>query len=182
MSKVKNWVIGIIIAFVFLFFCVYGTKLVYTEPDYNSYCNSSMYMPYKIPVVNCSYNQNIETARQDCFSKEGTPISVYDANGCEKEITCSSCSIDFRKEEEKYSKNLFIISIIFSLAIISFAAFIIKVDSVSSGLMLGSLLFLIYGTIRYWGFMKDWGRFTILSIALAILIYIAYKIAGKEKR
>jgi uncharacterized membrane protein len=51
----------------------------------------------------------------------------------------------------------------------------LKLTSVGSGIMGGGVLTIIYGTIRYWGNMPDYGRFTILGIALAILIWIGYK-------
>ncbi len=56
--------------------------------------------------------------------------------------------------------------------------------------MLGSLLFIIYGTAGYWGFMEDLFRFIILGAVLFILIGLAYWLArrnmgrkkGKKKR
>jgi len=46
--------------------------------------------------------------------------------------------------------------------------------------MLGSLVFIIYGTGRYWNYMDDLMRFIILGISLGILIYIAYWISKKK--
>jgi len=40
--------------------------------------------------------------------------------------------------------------------------------------MFGSLMFIIYGTGRYWDYMDDFMRFIIVGIALGILIYVAY--------
>ena len=71
---------------------------------------------------------------------------------------------------------MFLISIILGVIVISISAFFIDVESISSGVMFGSLMFIIYGTARYWRFMEGWGRFVILGIALAVLIYVGYRL------
>ena len=173
--NVKNVVIGIVIAFVFLLFCVYGTNLLYKAPNYNTYCNVS------VPP----YTENI--TQQICESQNGTWIA--------QNIQCikapcpqgycdyySKCSPLFDAANKSYAQNLFIISIVISLIVIMIGAFLISVPSVSGGLMFGALMYLIYGTARYWGFMDNWLRFIILGVALVILIYIGYKIADRDKK
>jgi len=51
--------------------------------------------------------------------------------------------------------------------------------SVSSGLMGGGILAIIYGTMRYWSDLPDFGRFIILGITLIILIWLGYKKIAK---
>lgn len=179
--NIKNLILGIIIAFVFLFFSVYGTKLVYTEPKYENFCNYTYVYPEKARIINCTEKPEVVIKTQDCFNKRGNAIPVYDENGCQKDIKCDYCQIDYDKADEKYSKGLFLISIIFSIIIIAVSALLINVGSVSSGLMFGSLMFIIYGSARYWRFMNDWMRFIILGIALVVLIYVGYRMARKEK-
>ncbi len=176
---IKDIILGIIIAVVFLMFAVYGTKLIYDAPDYEDYCDYSRPM---IPNMNknCSYNESLSDERQQCYNEKGTPISVYDENGCEVEINCSTCQQDYDTARERYSQNLFIISIIISVVVISISALFIKIESISGGLMLGSLMYLIYGTGFYWRYMDDLLRFIILGLALGILIYIGYKIGKRE--
>lgn len=161
MSKIKNIILGIIIAFVFLFFCVYGTKLVYKAPEYSQFCNDTKILPPAIPMEKTGYNYTYQQEQTDYYQQ---------------------CQGKFDKSQEDYSKNLFIISLVFSLIIIAVSAFLIPVESVSGGLMLGSLMFLIYGIGSYWRFMNDYFRFVILGIALLILIYIGYKLARKKKK
>lgn len=168
--QLKNIIIGIIIAVVFLMFCVYGTKLIYKTPNYNDYCNQSKIMPPALPE---------QTDKEICEQQGG----VWTEQGIECVKTpcgyCdyfSKCQPDFEKAQENYSKNLFIISIIFSLIIIVISAFLITINSVSAGLMLGSLMYLIYGTTSFWRYMNDYFRFIILGIALIILIYIGYRL------
>ena len=70
--NIKNLILGIIIAFVFLFFSVYGSKLVYTEPKYENFCNYSYYpYPEKTRIINCTEKPEVVIKTQDCFNKRG---------------------------------------------------------------------------------------------------------------
>lgn len=170
MASIKDWILGIIIAVVFAMFCAYGTNLIYKAPDYSRYCNVNL--PYNDNRTFCEQNngtwipQNIECIKAPC------PQGYCDFY--------QKCQPEFDNANKAYSKNLFVISIVFSLAVIVIATFLISISSVSAGLMFGSLIYLIYGTARYWGYMDDWLRFIILGAALAILIYIGYRLSGKK--
>lgn len=181
--KIKSIAIGVIIAIIFVMFCAYGTKLVYEEPKYEDYCKFDFGKePIKIPGLNSSCNDNspaLEDLRTKCYQDNGVPINSYDEKGCVKEISCDYCNKEFNAVEEKYSRNLFLISLIFGVIVIILSAFLIDVGSVSGGLMFGSLMFIIYGTGRYWMYMNRWLQFIILGVALIILIFVGYKVAKK---
>ena len=76
---------------------------------------------------------------------------------------------------EIYNRNVFIISVIAGLVCVLIGGVKLKLESVSSGIMGGGVLSIIYGTIRYWGDLADVGRFAILGTVLAILIWIGYR-------
>jgi len=76
---------------------------------------------------------------------------------------------------------MFIISLIFGILVIVGCTIFISTNSISGGLMFGSLMFIIYGTGRYWNYMDDLVRFIILSIALVVLIYVSYWTSKKMK-
>lgn len=143
--KIKEIILGIAIAIIFLMFCVFGTKLIYDSPKYEDYCD--YHELGKIDPINDSayYNQ------------------VY-----------QECSEKYDIANKNYSKNMFIISLIFGVLVIAFCTIFIAINSISGGLMLGSLMFIIYGTSRYWSYMDDLMRFIVLGVALAVLIYVAY--------
>jgi uncharacterized membrane protein len=69
---------------------------------------------------------------------------------------------------------MFIISLIFGVLVIILCTIFIDINSISGGLMLGSIMFIVYGTGRYWSYMDDLMRFIILGISLGILIYVSY--------
>lgn len=172
MMKIKDIILGLIIAVIFVMFCAYGMNLFYKSPNYNNYCPNYA-QPYNDNQTSCLETngtwipQNIECIKAPC------PQGYCDY--------FQKCQPLFDEAEKGYSQNIFIISLIISLIVIILSLFIIKAESVSSGLMLGSLFFIIYGTARYWRFMEDWGRFILLGIILSVLIYAGYKIS-KHKR
>lgn len=148
--RIKEIILGIAIAIIFLMFCVFGTKLIYDSPEYEDYCDYGELG--KIDPVNNSeyYNQ------------------VY-----------QECSEKYDIANKNYSKNMFIISIIFGVLVIALCTIFIAVNSISGGLMLGSLMFIIYGTSRYWSYMDDLMRFIVLGVALAVLIYVSYWVSKR---
>jgi RsiW-degrading membrane proteinase PrsW (M82 family) len=154
--KIKEVLLGIIIGVIFLMFCVFGTKLIYEIPKYDDYCNLSKFSP----AINISNASEIQI--QDNYYNE--------------------CTNKYELANKNYSKNMFIISLIIGLLIIIFSVIFIEINSVSGGLMFGSLMFIIYGTSRYWNYMDDLLRFIILGISLGVLIYIAYLINKRNSK
>jgi hypothetical protein len=94
----------------------------------------------------------------------------------------NECSLKYDYANENYSQKMFIFSLIIGVLIIIGSAVFIEISSVSGGLMLGSLMFIIYGTGSYWRYMDDWTRFIILGLALFALIYIGYWLNNKENK
>lgn len=178
-SVARNIILGLVIAVVFLLFSVYGTKLIFEEVEYSDFCES---YPYEYPKVytNCSYNESLNSLRQECYRNKENAVSIYDAEGCEIGIRCDPCQMKFEEARENRSKSMFIITLIFSLIVIAISAFLIPVESVSGGLMFGSLMFIIYGTGSYWRYMDDWLRFIVLGAALGALIFIGYKLSRRK--
>lgn len=108
---------------------------------------------------------------------------IYETNNTAIQNQLSQeCNSKFEIANEDYSKNLFILSIVISLMIIVGSAVLININSISGGLMLGSLMYLVYGTGSYWRYMNDWIRFAILGFALVILIYVGYWLNNKENK
>lgn len=162
--KIKEVLLGIIIAVVFLMFCVFGTKLIYDAPEYEKYCDySKINAPTAYDKTNLSQAELQE--QQEEYNK------IYE-----------ECSKEYELANKNYSKNMFIISLVFGLLVIIICTIWIDIGSISGGLMFGSLMFIIYGTGRYWEYMDDLLRFIILGIALAILIYVAYWINKRTSK
>ncbi len=146
--KVKEVLLGVIIGVVLLMFLVFGTKLIYEKPQYEDYCDSgNRYLT--LDKLNDSQVQ----AQNEFFR---------------------ACQDNYDEANERYSKKMFVLSLILGIAIIVLSTIFIDLMTVSGGLMFGSLMFIIYGTGSYWRYMNDWTRFAILGVCLAALIYVGY--------
>ena len=86
----------------------------------------------------------------------------------------------FVVETETFATYFFIIAIISAVLAIIFG-FFIEVESVSTGLILGGLILLIYSGTRYWWFASNKARVVILAVALCLLVGVGYKLFGKKE-
>ena len=190
--KIKETILGISIAVIFVFFVVFGIKAFYKEPKYEDFCKIGVPIdfvsgkgghysePYparmKEPDQNVCSKSNVEydKFRKACAEKNTDVIYEYDDKGCQVAKECTSCNADFDKSRNIYFRNVFIISGIVGILVIIIGA-VLNLTSVSAGLFGGGVLTIIYGTTNYWSELADWARFIILGIALAVLIYLGYK-------
>ncbi|MDA1196716.1 MAG: hypothetical protein O2779_02000 [Nanoarchaeota archaeon] len=171
-SNLKRMILGISIAIVLVLFIGYGINTFYDDPEYNDFCTRKA-----IPTFNES----------DCLA-EGGEWSVYPkpARGVGEELIiegyCNqdfTCSEEYLVAREEYNKKVFIFAVVAGLIAVILGGAVLHLESVSSGIMGGGVLSIIYGTLRYWGDLGDIWRFIILGIVLAVLIWIGYKKFGK---
>lgn len=189
--KIKETILGISIAVIFVFFVVFGIKAFYKEPKYEDFCargtsvdvvysNGYYPEPYPARFKESPENpcaravQDYDKFRKDCAVKKADVVFGYDENGCQAGKECTFCQQDYNKARNIYFRNVFIISGIVGIIAIIIGA-VLKITSVSAGLFGGGVLTIIYGTTNYWSELADWARFIILGIALVVLIYLGYK-------
>lgn len=179
MSKVKQVLLAIGIAIIFALFVGYGIATFYNSPKYEDFCKGREFpRPYLETKsdcnLNCSYVAPDENLTNDCNEKKGNLLANYDDKGCIESYYCEMCDKEYNDVREIYDRNVFIITLIIGLAAIIIGGIVLKLASVSSGLMGGGILSVIYGTIRYWGSMPDLLRFIELGIVLVVLVWIGY--------
>lgn len=189
--KIKDTILGISIAIIFVFFVVFGIKAFYKEPNYENFCARGSlidvvytkgYYPEPYPARFKEPGENVcakaiteyDKFRKNCAEKSLDVIFEYDEKGCQVAKECTFCNQDFEKARNIYFRNVFIISGIIGIIVIIIGA-VLHLTSVSAGLFGGGVLTIIYGTMNYWSELADWARFIILGIALAVLIYLGYK-------
>ena len=51
---------------------------------------------------------------------------------------------------------------------------VLRKDAISTGVLGGGVLTILYGTIRYWDHASDILKFILLGVALAVLIWVGY--------
>lgn len=194
MSKFKHVFLAIAIALVFVFFVGFGISTFYKAPQYEDFCGEREKFADIITKQDCDGKGGKWNSREAAI-----PLEKIDSNQllCTKisekdeavTLNCQTqeqidnqgyCDRDFycRDEadavRENYNRNVFIIAVGIGI-IVLIIGFALKMVSVSSGLMGGGILTILYGIIRYWTGLPDYGRFSILGITLVILIWLGYK-------
>ncbi|HDH04059.1 MAG TPA: hypothetical protein ENH22_00875 [Candidatus Campbellbacteria bacterium] len=149
-------VLGIII--VLNLFFNYGIKTFYHSPKRGDFCGREEFVP-KPPLL---------------MKQES--VADFDSGKYEKQLKAQKeCNENYQTARDLYNRNVFVFLIITGIISIIVGFLITQAEAVSLGLSFGGLLSLIIGTIRYWSAMNDYLRFIILSIALAILIWMGIK-------
>ena len=158
---IKKFLLIIGIALIFAIFFGYAMEALYVAPEYpNDKC--MCYSPEKVRP----------SEADDYYLSE-------EYQTCQKE--CNEATDAWNKLMEKHNSKSFIILAIISIAAI-LAGLLINLEAVSSGILGGGILLLIYSVIRYWGILNKYVRLGLLGAALIILLYYGYKKVDKAKK
>lgn len=195
MSRFKHIFLAIAIAIVFVLFVGFGISTFYKSPKYEDFCGErekfvDVITKQKCDEVDGKWNTEERFARplekidnnqllctkisekDDAVTLNCQTQEQLDNRGyCDRDFYCRG---EFDDVREIYNRNVFIVATGIGI-IILIVGFALKMASVSSGLMGGGILAIIYGTIRYWSDLPDFGRFIILGITLIILIWLGYR-------
>ncbi len=152
-------------------FLAYLVRVFYHAPEFTDFC------PEK-PVVEQL------TDRSACLGAGGQwneldPAEAVSAGFpagisgyCDERFACSK---DFESATALYNRNLFVVFIVAGAMLLLGSPFLSGVGAISSGLSLGGVIALIFGSMRYWSAMDDRLRVAVSGIALIALIVIAWK-------
>ncbi len=166
-NTLKNFVLGIAIFILTMFVAIYGIKTVYVEPKYDDFCKPVFYqITNQTECVN-EGGKWMETPTYDIKTSE--PIRT--TGQCQAPFECND---KFQKENEKHSKNVFIMAVPLAILIIALGAFIFHLSPVGVGLMFGGVGTLIWGAGGYWGYANNLFKFIISLVGLVVLIFLAY--------
>ena len=150
-SNFKQKILAVGIAIIFSLFIGYGINTFYPSPEYSDFCD-----PFERPL-------KLDPSTEDTAAQE---LNI------QKQEECRNA---YDAVREPYERNVFFATLILGTIAIILGGVVLSLDSVSSGLMGGGVLTVIYGTLRYWGQLSDIFRFLILGLVLALLIWIGYK-------
>lgn len=168
----KKTIMILAIAILFAFFVGYGVQTLYPEPKYEDYCKTTMEPKF-------SPNQII--TQELCEANGGDWIA--------QDIRCvttpcpqgycdyyTKCQAEYDNARDAYDGKVSVL-----LGIIGLAAVFIGIKGpmmenyISAGIMLGGVITLIHGTVRYWPHFTDITRFFVIGIFLGLLIYLGTK-------
>jgi hypothetical protein len=150
-------------------FLAYLVRAFYVEPIYTDFCPET-------PVVKPIIDQDSCLSIGGQWNESRIPESVSTVKGsdyayCNEQFTCSK---NFERENSLYNRNLFGVFIIVSVVLLLGSPFLSGVRTVSSGLSLGGVMGLIFGSVRYWSDMDDWLRVIVSGVSLVSLLIIAW--------
>jgi len=169
--NLKNIALGIAIIILTSFVTIYGIDLVYTQPDYNDYCdNNKGAAPYD------SYDTD-----QACVAAGGkwNSVTPYETVPPTKLVTgyCDLyfyCSQEYEDAMKVHYKNVFLVALPIGIAVLIAGAIFFGLESVGAGLMGGAIVTLIYGAGGYWQYAQNWLKFLLSLAGLIVVIYFAY--------
>jgi hypothetical protein len=181
--KLKNFVLGMGILIVYALALWQGIQAFYPEPMYDDFC-SFREGPRSIPVdgKECGFSQELRTKEQACWDAKGQFRYDYDDDGCPVDGTCDECSIKYEEARDKYSRNVFLISLV--IAIITFVVgfSILSVEPVGSALLASGVWAVFFGTVINWRNFSNSIRFVLLFVVLVVLIWITVRMNRKNKK
>ncbi len=164
-AKSKAVIFSVAVAFVSVFFFAYAVQAVYPAPQYDDFCDRSVdYVAYD-NAGDCE----AVGGKWDSFVE--VPKEVGRSGHCDVEFTCRD---DYEEARKPYERNVFFANLILGI-VLFVVAFFLGIEAVSSGLMGGAVMLIVYGSMRYWGELSDVWRTLMLGVALGILIYLGYK-------
>ncbi len=165
----KKTFLTVAIALLFALFIGYGIEVFHKAPDFDACYRTQPEYPINetdCKAMNGTWMMPTVPADQE-MAKEKVPTPIGYCNYVDP------CSTKLQGQQEKHDRIVFIVSLIFGvLALVTML--LLKMEIISTGISAGGILLLLYGTVRYWQYAHDVLRFTLIGIALAILIYVAY--------
>ncbi len=161
----KRVLISIAIAIIFALFVGYGIEVFHDAPEINDYCPEKVYEidNEKDCMIAGGKWQNYEQGHIE-------PVPVVKGN-CQNPIECYN---NYELITAQHDKIVFIVAIIVGLLAV-ITGIILRKDAISTGILSGGILLILYGTLRYWQHADEILKFILLGITLAILIWIGYE-------
>ena len=167
--NLRSVILGGAIFILTLAVSIYGTNILFSEPQYEDFCPNTLW----------EANPLNESA---CFDLGGNWVyydyvkSINQTGYCDKDYSCRQA---YELANERHSMNVFLVSIIFGTLLLLGGFYFFSLESVGVGIMLGGVGTLIRGVSSYWRYSEDWLRFLISLFSLAIVVYFSYKFSNK---
>lgn len=172
-SSIIKWALIIGIAIVVNLFITYLVDVIYHAPEFTTFCpdrqvNKAIESEGACVEVGGQWNEN-----PDVKNVSPQAVTIPMAPGyCNITYTCSK---QYEEVMKVYNRNVFVVFVVAGILLLIGSAYLAGAEAVSLGLSFGGVLALIIGSVRYWSDMNDILRVVILGIALAGLIYVAWK-------
>lgn len=163
-TKSKVVIFSAAIALVSVFFFAYAVQAVYPAPQYEDFCGDRDVVRFFDNKVDCEavggmWDPSVEV-----------PKEVGVSGHCDSDFSCRN---EYEDARRPYEQKVFFANLIIGV-VVFVVAFFLGLEAVSSGLMGGAVLLMVYGSIRYWEELTDIWRTLMLGFALVVLIWLGY--------
>jgi len=179
-SKVLKWSLIIGIVIVINMFFNYALSLIYKQPKYEAFCPNTSQVVEAIK----DKNQCVSKGGQWNENPEVYPLNVSDVSSktipvgyCDQQFTCRN---NLEAAQKIYDRNVFITLVLLGAILVAISIFLKSNTVVSIALSLAGVLSFVVASMRYWSSADDLIKVIILAIALAILIWLAFRKFGNN--
>lgn len=171
-SSFIKWALVLGIAIVINLFLTYAVRVIHHEPVYTDFCperqvNEAIESKEACLKMGGQWNENMDL-KVTPQPEMGRQLAGY----CNQDFTCGN---EFNTAFSQYNRNVFVVFIIAGILLLAGSVFLTGAETVSLALSFGGVLALIIGSMRYWSDMNEIVRVIILGVALAVLIWVAWK-------
>lgn len=188
MPDIRRILVIFVIAVLFTILVNVSIEAFYPEPQYDDYCepNYPRPLPYKEPPRTCDEFGIPQNLADSCSAQDGELQYKYDEYSCVSDVYCDFCNTKLQQDQQQYNLVVFIVSAIAGLAALILGFYLPQAKNVinewvGSGFLLGGMLSIFVGTVRYFGDMGRYTRPVVILIELIIVIFLAYKKLGKKR-
>lgn len=175
-SRVLKWSLVAGIVLVLNLFVGYSLSVIYKSPVYENYCKNTQVVQSYTTKTSC-------LAVGGQWNESATPVSTTSGQTvkftspeqlsyCNETYTCSNNYYDAQKS---YDRNVFVTLVVIGVLMLLLGFFLRRNDVLSYGFSLGGVLSFIIASVRYWSAADGLIKVIILALALAALLYLAYK-------
>jgi len=186
LEKIKRIGIISIIALLYALFAFSIVDVIEERPDYMDFCPNP-----EVPKIlgsnkDCNPIQVSTEEERSCGERRGYIQYTYDSNGCATSYECNTCSSLYEQAGKQHRLIGFIITSIFGIIGILVGIYVKGkgkeevTDWIFSGILIGGILSILFGTISYFSDMGRYIKPVVLLIELGLIIFIAMKTVGKK--
>ena len=188
MVDIRKIIIIFVVAILFSVLVFDVIEAAYPRPNYDDFCRfkgPSRAEPIGLVkyTSGCSVLEVPKEEQTTCEDTKGYIEFQYDSNGCPTSYECNTCSNEWDIANQNYSQYVFYISAVLALIAIFVGMYLPAKENslnewVGTGFMLGGVFALFFGTIQSFHFLDRIMRPIIISLELALIIFMAYKKMG----
>ncbi len=179
---VKKYAVIVVIAVLFVLFSFSVVELIKERPEYEDYCDRFETRPLSPDYleVDCEdFGRPSEVESDDCHERGGYIAYSYDSNGCPASYECDMCAAVYEELQEDHRFMGFIVTSVLGLIAILVGLYAktknVVVQWVYSGIIIGGILSILFGTMTYFDDMSRFLKPFILLAEMVLIILVAIK-------